>query len=358
MPRLRILAALIGCFLALSPLAKGLGATKEANYCATPPHPPAGLAMTLSLKNGQTTFRVGEIITLVTGYTSLDSDKYIWNSKSYDRIGRNFMESFCIEPNAGRDPLRDYFNAQTIMDTGGLESSLQLGQDPQIAELDLNEWMALPPGTYRLSVVGYRVSVGKEGDFHSWNGKSIPIRSNTVDFTVIEADPAWRTAQIEASAEVLNKAKHGPIDDDARVRAKRVLRFLGTRESEHQIAVRFAESPKGDENWQYTAGLWASTDRAAVLDEMKAVLRSHHQGVNEHFVWELAEMEMYSEPKWRSVLAHQSDDFSRFWNDYAAELNRRVDTYLAEVGMKREVTSGPVKKSRLGMSGGSSLFRN
>jgi hypothetical protein len=95
--------------------------------------------------------------------------------------------------------------------------------------------MLLPPGIYRLSVVGYRVSVGNERDFHSWNGKPIPMRSNAVNFTVVDADPGWKAGQIAASAEELNKPTHGVMDDDARVRAKRVLRFLGTRESEHEI---------------------------------------------------------------------------------------------------------------------------
>jgi hypothetical protein len=309
--------------------------------CSSPLHPPADLALKLSLKNGQTVFRSGEIITLVTSYTSQNEHKYIWNSKSYDRSGRNSIERFCIEPDTGRDPMRDYFDAQLGFMGGGLFSERGLGPRPQVAEVNLNEYLSLPPGKYRLSIVGYRVKVGSEGNQMAWGGEPIPLRSNEVEFTVIEADPAWQTAQIQSAVAELNRKKYrvrttdangDPVyfDSDAREFAKRMLRFLGTRDSEHQLALLFAETPKGETTRDYAFGLWAAEDRAAVIDDMKSILHSHQQ-VNNEFVQELAEIEMYSDPQWRSIL--RQNDFGNRWSLYADELNRRTAAYKAEIGI-------------------------
>ncbi len=309
--------------------------------CTTSPRPPAGLALKLSLKNDQTVFRVGEIITLVTSYTSQNERKYIWNSKSYDRTGRNSMESFCIEPDAGRDPMRDYFDSQLAFMGGGLFSSSKLGRKPQTAELDLNEYLSLPTGKYRLSVVGYRVSVGSETNPKTWNGELIPLRSNEVEITVIEADPAWQAAQIQSAVAELDRRKYKVktadaeghavyFDSDARKFAKRMLRFLGTRDSEHQLALQFAETPNGETTREYAFGLWAAEDRAAVIDDMRSILRTHPQ-VNNEFVQELVEIEMFSDPLWRSML-RQNDSGNR-WSLYIDELNRRTDAYKAEINI-------------------------
>jgi hypothetical protein len=336
--RLPASVLLLGCCLGfLTGPTRAADEPAETDYCSKPLEPPAGLALTLSLKNGQTVFRVGEIITLVSSYTSQDEHKYIWNSKSYDRAGRNYMESFCIEPDRGRDPMRDYFDAQMATLGGGLFSDLTLGRKPQTSELDLNEYRSLPPGKYRLSIVGHRVGAGSESNPKSWDGEPIPLRSNDVEFTVIEADSAWQAEQIRiAVAELdrrnyLNKITDADggttyFDSDARRFAKSILRFLGTRESEYQLALQFAATPEGETTREYAFGLWAAEDRAAVIKDMRSILRTHQQ-VNKEFVQELVEIEMYSDAKWRSVL-HQDNA----WKYYIDELNRRIDVYKAEVG--------------------------
>jgi hypothetical protein len=107
--------------------------------------------------------------------------------------------------------------------------------------------------------------------------------------------------------------------------------------------VKFAEAPNDEATFEYAAALWASTDRHAVLGDMKAILRSRRQGVNKYFVQDLVQMEIYSEPKWRSAFEHRSDNFGKFEDDYLTELNRRVDGYTAEAGVKKAVTANPAK---------------
>jgi hypothetical protein len=109
-----------------------------------------------------------------------------------------------------------------------------------------------------------------------------------------------------------------------------MLRFLGTRDSEHQLALLFAETPSGETTREYAFGLWAAEDRAAVIDDMRSILRMHPQ-VNEEFVQELVEIEMSSDPLWRSML--RQNDVSKGWDHYIDELNRRTNAYKAEIGI-------------------------
>ena len=346
MRKLRILASAVGCAVALEGGIRGYGADNDTNSCEVPLNSPAGLSVTASLKHGQTVFRKGEIITLVIRTTSETEGEYLWNSKNYDRMGRNDLESFCIQPDSGRDPLRDYFDSQAATIGGGLFNELPLGRTPQTTELDLNEWHSLPAGHYRLRVVSDRVSVIKKKKAPTLYANPIPLRSNPVEFTVVEAEPEWQAEQIRLAVDELHRGNttvkttdaEGQdihFEGDQRIHAKRVLRFMETRQSEHEIAVLFAEAAHEEPTWEYAAGLWGATDRAAVIEDMKAVLQGHHL-VNESFVRDLAEMEMYSDPKWRSLL-HEGDA-GEAWEAYLAELNRRTDAYMSKTGVRRALT--------------------
>src|SRR5260370_12486307 len=89
--------------------------------CATATTKAGDVSVRLSLKNGQTVFREGEIITLAAEYSSSSAKKYYLSTRNYDRSGRlDGMEIFCIEPDAGHDPLSDYFNGAMGFIGGGL----------------------------------------------------------------------------------------------------------------------------------------------------------------------------------------------------------------------------------------------
>src|SRR5207302_6642490 len=103
----------------------------QRDPCLSPANQPGDVSLQLSLKNGQSVFREGEIIGLTAEYTSSSEKKYYLNTRGYDRSGRlNEMEVFCIDPATGEDPLSDYFNGAMGFLGGGLSSEQDLGSNP------------------------------------------------------------------------------------------------------------------------------------------------------------------------------------------------------------------------------------
>jgi hypothetical protein len=83
----------------------------QPDVCKAAETSPADLSLSISLKNGQTAFREGEIIPLIAVYTANASKKYLLNNRSYDRSGRlSGMEEFCLTPVSSVDPLEDYYS--------------------------------------------------------------------------------------------------------------------------------------------------------------------------------------------------------------------------------------------------------
>ena len=172
----------------------------EPNPCVTSASQPGDVSLQLSLKNGQTVFREGEIIALIAAYSSSAEKKYYLDTREYDRSGRlNGMEMFCIDPAAGADPLSDYFNGGMGFIGGGLGGEKDLSRDPHLVNLELNEWKSLPPGSYRLRVASHRVTISTEKAETGSGTISLPLESNEVEFQVIRArrvsstlrHPAW-----------------------------------------------------------------------------------------------------------------------------------------------------------------------
>src|SRR5215472_1720365 len=141
--------------------------------------------LTLSIPDGRTSFREGEIIPLVLSFTSTADKRYRAVVRNYDRSGRLNLDTYCLEPEV-RDPLADYFSTTFSMG-GGLGGEQQLSETPFTAAAELNEWRQPGPGHYRLYVVSPRVS-GEPGSLNSLRGGGVPVvlRSNTIEFDVIK----------------------------------------------------------------------------------------------------------------------------------------------------------------------------
>ena len=177
---------------------------QQSDRCSAIANSPSDLSLTLSLKNGQTSFQQGEIVTLRAQYRSSAPKKYLLNNRSYDRSGRlEGMEVFCFELGSGDGPFGRLLNSAMGFVGGGLFSQQQLNRS-QAIDLDLNEWRILLPGSYTISIVGNRVSLGTEKDWKSWDRAAIPLRSNPVTFQVERADPSWQRRQLTAAIEVLD----------------------------------------------------------------------------------------------------------------------------------------------------------
>ena len=167
----------------------------QPDECKASQTSPDDLSLRVSLKGGQTVFREGEIIPLIAEYTANTSKKYLLNNRGYDRSGRlSGMEEFCLTPVTGVDPLEDYYSSPWPFFGGGLFSEQDPAENPYSVELQINEWLTLPPGHYHLTIVGNRVSMEVKNTKFPTGGEAIPLRSNAVDFEITSADPEWQAA--------------------------------------------------------------------------------------------------------------------------------------------------------------------
>jgi len=321
----------LGCALAACTLIPVAAVADDE--CDSGRKAPKDLTLSLSMKDGQTVFREGEIITLVARYSSSKRGKYIWNSRSYDRSGRlNGFEIFCIDPDRGTDPLEDYFQSQLAFFGGGLYSELELDSSPQPIELDLNEWQSLPTGSYTISIVGNRVS--RREEVGSASREPIPIKSNSVSFQIVQADQSWRSTQLASAAKILDSPDSTP---DQKSHAARVIRYLGIGESMEEAVRRFAATPDNKATWQFEAALWGSPYRDAVIRAMIAALENSDGKINRYFVQALVFLEMESDPQtrlWQDFRA--GPELSKWWESYGTEEQRRILEYQTRYGVTHD----------------------
>jgi len=128
--------------------------------------------LTVSIPDGRTSFREGEVIPLVLSFTATAERRYRAMARNYDRSGRLDLDAYCLEPEV-RDPLADYFSTTFSMG-GGLGGEQQLSEKPFTAAAELNEWRQPGPGHYRLYVVSPRVS-GEPGSLNSLRGGGVSV---------------------------------------------------------------------------------------------------------------------------------------------------------------------------------------
>src|SRR5690349_8404168 len=106
-----------------------------------PSRRPQDVRLQLETADGNTRFRIGEVIPLKLSFTGGGARKYQINLATYDRSGRMHYEDFLLEPDAGwSDPLKDYFLGGAPM-MGGLTTFDLLSEKPKVIPLDLNEWV-------------------------------------------------------------------------------------------------------------------------------------------------------------------------------------------------------------------------
>jgi len=226
---MRYLSAIALLFLA------GTAAASPSDSCSSTETAP-GAQVTLRIPTGQTSFREGEVIPLELSFTSSVNTRYWWEDKRYDRIGRLGIDGYCLEPDA-RDPIADYFRSGAFI-VGGIFSEHELTAKPFVTTSELNEWKQLPPGHYRLYVVSHRVSRRAEPHESTPMGlKGIDLRSNTIEFDVIKAEPEWQETQLrEATA-----AYRYGTDEEKRAAARK-LRFLNTKQTVETLAKLYWDS--------------------------------------------------------------------------------------------------------------------
>lgn len=193
---------------------------------------PDDVSLQLSLNNGRTVYREGEIVALQLSFTSSTADKYHLTTRNYDRSGRLNIDSLRLDSASARDPLSDYFGSCFI--GGGLSGDHVLSQDPYTIRIDLNEWKAVTPGIYRLRVLSHRVA--KTGDQPEAMNATVLLWSNSVEFQVVAADADWQAEQLQGAVRTLDSA--GKSNEEAK-HAARLVRFLGSEAETRKLARRY-----------------------------------------------------------------------------------------------------------------------
>jgi hypothetical protein len=285
------------------------------------------LSLRISLKGGQTVFREGEIIPLIAEYTANTSKKYLLNNRGYDRSGRlSGMEEFCLTPITGVDPLEDYYSNPWGFFGGGLFSEQDPAENPYSVELQINEWLTLPPGHYHLTIVGNRVSMEVKNTKFPTGGEAIPLRSNAVDFEITSADPEWQAAQLSAAGRILDTPA---LTKAEREHAARVLRFLNSERSTRELARRYWSGSE-EFGWEFKLGLYGSPFRSVAIEAMKAALADASHPITREFASTLVELEMLSDPKLRLPIDKTMSpaEATKAREAYDKEFERRVDEDL------------------------------
>lgn len=318
-------------------------AQTTADSCAIPPAQAGDVSLQLSLKNGQTVFRQGEIIALTAEYASSAEKKYYLDTRNYDRSGRlDGMEVFCIDPDPSRDPLADYFNGAMGFILGGLGGEQDLSEKPYAVDLELNEWKSLPPGSYRLSIVSHRLSIPADGNPYDPKVPHPTVRSNEVQFQVVKAEPEWQAEQLAASLSVLDSPDHS--EDDAK-HAARILRFLGSDASTRALAQRFWSGGDQPFGWDLKFGLFGSPYRDTAIEGMKAALLNPDHPVTQESVQVLATLEMQADPKLRLPKYDEAhtEEWTKARDAYSATFKTKMSEYMAKLAASVQSKTGEAR---------------
>lgn len=301
--------------------------------------------LTISIPNGQTTFREGEIIPIGLSFTSTAKKRYTASTASYDRSGRLNIDTFCIEP-AAPDPIEDYFRSGAFIG-GGLFSEQPLSAKPFTVSLELNEWLQPAPGHYRLYVVSHRVSrpanTGAENP--DVDGVGVPLRSNTIDFDVINADDSWRAQQLQDATAVYE----GNASPERAKAAARRLRFLNTKASTETLARLYWSLNDQPGGWDLMFGLFGSTYREEAIAAMRREIDAPDHPITGEFLNTLVTLQISSDPAWQSPAfdpAHrkQWDEFWRKWQEHRRDLMKSefaatASALAQKTGRARAVTA-------------------
>jgi len=224
----------------------------------------ADAKLTLSTRDSQTRFREGEIIPLVLSFTSTQESRYRVTDRSYDRIGRLGIDTYCLEPDT-RDPIADYLSMAAGIG-GGIGGEQWLSKEPFTATADLNEWKQLGVGHYRLWVVTSRV-------------RAVTLRSNTIEFDVIATDAASRARELQELT-----ATYESSNSEQQKGAARRLRFLNTRQSAATLARLFWSRNDQPGGWELLFGLFGSPYRTDVVAAMNREINNPEHPITQEFL--------------------------------------------------------------------------
>ena len=235
------------------------------------PDPPAGqvsseisgLDFVIRLRNGQTKFRQGEIISVELGYGVTPQAPVKEFAGHPDRPGLS-VDRFVLSPHTGVvDPLRDFLSTVGGWDGPPPRSVPFLEAGGSWATADINQWFRFDnPGKYSLSVLAHAVRTRYEA-FGNRPTLANTLKSNTVEFEIVPAEEAWQAATLQKALTLLE----GKSALDTPHQICRVLRFLATPQAVDNMVKLYADQVMCES--EYRDGLFAFPDREYAVKKLE-----------------------------------------------------------------------------------------
>lgn len=301
----------------------------------------------LTISTPKTSFYLGEMIPLNLKFTALQPNRFLADSRQYDRIGRlNYVEQFIVDPaSGGEDPLAGTSRATGGM--GGLSGGPKiLSDEPFVIDRVLNDYVRFRhPGEFRIHVVSHRVTQVddpaqlEESRRFSARGQSVELISNTLTLSISPAPAAWIAQQIANARAVLAQPPNGQTTD--RATAIAVLRALGTVDA----AMELARATGDDALFAAEVTLLGSPHRKELLPLLEQRLVAPGQGIVDRQIETLAQLaEMVAsdgpmppyptdpeaQAKWQTESKRRAEFRKRKQDEYVSKLIASLPSKQAE----------------------------
>jgi len=263
-----------------------------------------GVSLTIRFVDGTNRFHVGEVVPIELLFRASISNTYDMEMRNYDRSGRLNIEQFHVTP-PGRDPLQNYYSIGGFMG-GGLGGPRELSNEPQIMHEDLNEWVALDqPGHYSLYVTSGRVTRRD-----ATKSEPVELRSNSLEFDVVAADPAWQQQTLGSATATLNMESSTAEEKNA---ALRTLRFLDTPASVRELVHLLGTHSDG--SWDEVAGLSGSRYQSIVVHELEQQMSRPDVALTGNYLFILAKLKYQLDHKPLPPYPEKDTEEQKIWND-------------------------------------------
>jgi len=293
----------------------------------------SGVSLTIRFADGTSRFHVGEVIPIELSVKATIPDTYDMELRNYDRSGRLNIEQFHVTP-PGRDPLQRYYSTGGFM-MGGLGGSRILSSERQIMREDLNEWVALDrPGHYSLHVTSGRVS-RREGT----KSEPVELRSNSLEFDVVAADPAWKQQALSSALATLNMESSTAEEKNAALRA---LRFLDTPASVQEL-VRLLGTHSDSSHWNEVAGLAGSPYQSLVVRELQQQMTAPDIALTGNYLYLLAKLSFWLGHEPLPPYPEKDSGQQKIWNERRQAQDKEL-TQLQEALFQKAATLVATKR--------------
>jgi len=266
---------------------------------------PPGIHLGLRVKGGRTRFHIGEVIPLEAAFSDSAPGGYRVNIDPGNRDLPWSSDAFVVDlPAEAPDPLAPLYDGSHGMGYDGPGPQWrELSGAPVAVSLDLNQWRRFDrPGIYRLYLTCARIASRKR-DEHGIALDGPPVTSDILQIEILPDDPAWAVQTLQQALPLFTEARSAN-NQEARMAASRVLRFLGTPEAERAILNRYATLSQFDfwnsrVYYEGRLGLFGSGHRDVVAQAMQAKIDDPDFPIAEYFLYDLAQLQTliaYSEP--------------------------------------------------------------